>query len=358
MRRPACITHWLQNLRYRIGGSPTPLTHPRSHLALCVAFIAYACLAQAGTCAGHIGRSDVAHEAVPTEVMMKNIIEIHQPEYPDQARQAGVEGTVALRLNVDPEGCPVGAIVISGPPALTQAALGAVFQWRFRPTVVNGTAMWVYAVVPVRFSLRENEATTPDVGRTLIRLKSGRIIVADSVQEQGEKVEYTRDDNTFEIPRSVVLEITRPNAASPPPGSPLPNAIVTTPKSAAPPPASLVGDWPPYETTYNIRKNCVPEAAGLGLDDMSLGARSCAIWNLQMGAEYDALVERGIELRRKICAAGKVTVFNLHDQMQLLNEWGSVRGEIIRRQSVDRFDRVRSNRMIADYNRMSVACPK
>ena len=335
------------------------LTRSRLHLALLVTFVASASFAMAESCAGHIGRSDVVHESVPTDMMMGKIVEMRAPVYPEPARQGRIEGTVTLRINVDPEGCPVGAIVISGPAALTQAALSAVFQWRFRPTFVNGAATWVYTVVPINFSLHESEASMPNVAHTLIRLKSGRTIAADSVREMNNKIEYTQGDQSYGIPNSLVAEITRPTTTTTPNVKASPaRTFVVTPQSAAPPPASLVGDWPPYESTENIRRRCLPEASGAGPDDLALGARSCAIWNLEMGAEYDALVDRGIELRRKMCAAGKVTILNLQDQMQLLDEWGRVRGELIRRQSIDRFDRVRSARITADYNRMSVSCPK
>src|SRR2546426_3819393 len=60
-----------------------------------------------------------------------------QPQYPPLARQARVSGTVKLHAIIAKDGTVQELQVISGHPLLIQAALDAVRQWRYRPTLLN-----------------------------------------------------------------------------------------------------------------------------------------------------------------------------------------------------------------------------
>ena len=66
---------------------------------------------------------------------------IHQvpAAYPASARAKGIEGKVVLRLSIDVEGKVVDTKVLSGDPALTQAAIDAARQWRFQAPIQNGS---------------------------------------------------------------------------------------------------------------------------------------------------------------------------------------------------------------------------
>lgn len=75
------------------------------------------------------------------------------PAYPDEARRAGIEGTVTVQALVDREGVVRDARVVRGIPPLDEAALRAVRQWRFRPAKSNGRPIAVWVAVPIRFSL-------------------------------------------------------------------------------------------------------------------------------------------------------------------------------------------------------------
>src|SRR5262245_24893323 len=78
---------------------------------------------------------------------------IHQvdPVYPDAAKTARISGIVILQVTVGVEGKVLEAKVLRGHPLLTQAALEAVRQWRYSPTVLNGEPVPVTATVSVRF---------------------------------------------------------------------------------------------------------------------------------------------------------------------------------------------------------------
>ena len=76
-----------------------------------------------------------------------------QPVYPDMAREAGVDGTVLVSALVDPNGNVHDAKVVKSIPMLDAAAIAAVRPWRFNPYLDQGTAVWAWTRVPVRFSL-------------------------------------------------------------------------------------------------------------------------------------------------------------------------------------------------------------
>jgi len=75
------------------------------------------------------------------------------PEYPEEARQAQTQGTVILRVRIDKEGNVVNLELVSGHPMLAPAAIEAVRQWKYRPYLLNGTAVEVDTEVRVNFVL-------------------------------------------------------------------------------------------------------------------------------------------------------------------------------------------------------------
>jgi len=75
------------------------------------------------------------------------------PTYPPLAKQARVSGEVRLRLVVGTDGAVKEVTVVSGHPLLIQAAIDAVRQWLYRPTVVNGVPVEVLTEVAVNFTL-------------------------------------------------------------------------------------------------------------------------------------------------------------------------------------------------------------
>jgi protein TonB len=80
------------------------------------------------------------------------------PDYPEQARLAGVAGTVVLRTQVLTSGYP-GEITVfrsSGDTRLDESALSAVRKWRFVPAkyATTGRPTNCYTKIPVVFRLR------------------------------------------------------------------------------------------------------------------------------------------------------------------------------------------------------------
>ncbi len=77
-----------------------------------------------------------------------------QPVYPDVARQARVEGIVIIEAVIGPTGGVQEARVLRSQPLLDEAALAAVRQWKFTPTLLNGVPVPIVMTVTVNFTLR------------------------------------------------------------------------------------------------------------------------------------------------------------------------------------------------------------
>jgi protein TonB len=76
------------------------------------------------------------------------------PVYPPLALAARVEGPVLLEAIIDTEGRVQAVRVLRSPPMLDAAAVEAVRQWRYTPTLLNGTPVPVIMTVNVMFQLR------------------------------------------------------------------------------------------------------------------------------------------------------------------------------------------------------------
>jgi len=76
-----------------------------------------------------------------------------QPEYPTVARNSRVQGDVDIEVIIDAAGNVDKARVVKSIPLLDDAALYAVKRWRYKPTVLNGTAVTVRTRVRVSFTL-------------------------------------------------------------------------------------------------------------------------------------------------------------------------------------------------------------
>jgi len=78
-----------------------------------------------------------------------------RPVYPPEAQAARVQGVVILETIIDAQGNIANARVLRSIPMLDSAALSAVSQWQFTPTLLNGAAVGVIMTVTVNFTLME-----------------------------------------------------------------------------------------------------------------------------------------------------------------------------------------------------------
>lgn len=77
-----------------------------------------------------------------------------RPAYPPDAQAAKIQGVVIIEMRIDEQGRVADARVLRSIPELDPAALDAVRQWEFVPTLMNGVPTPVIMVATVQFSLK------------------------------------------------------------------------------------------------------------------------------------------------------------------------------------------------------------
>ena len=75
------------------------------------------------------------------------------PVYPEEARRAGVSGTVMVKALVARNGRVVDVEVASSIPELDDAAIQSVRQWEFKPAMNKGQPIAVWVMIPIKFTL-------------------------------------------------------------------------------------------------------------------------------------------------------------------------------------------------------------
>jgi TonB family protein len=79
---------------------------------------------------------------------------LDRPVYPPEAQAAGIKGVVIAEVVIDPAGDVVDARIMRSIPMLDEAALQAVRNWHFQPTIMNGQPVPVRMTVTVNFDTR------------------------------------------------------------------------------------------------------------------------------------------------------------------------------------------------------------
>ena len=90
---------------------------------------------------------------VTSDIQSAKLLRKVIPVYPKFAIMARVSGTVHLIGTIGTDGMIERVQVVGGPPMLVQAAVDAVRQWVYRPTMLNRKAVEVIAPIEVIFSL-------------------------------------------------------------------------------------------------------------------------------------------------------------------------------------------------------------
>ena len=95
----------------------------------------------------------VAAQKIGGQVQEARIIARPNPVYPPLARQARIQGRVVLHAIIDKDGRVSELQVVSGHPLLVKAALDAVQNWRYQPTILNQEPVEVDTTIDVNFVL-------------------------------------------------------------------------------------------------------------------------------------------------------------------------------------------------------------
>lgn len=100
-----------------------------------------------------------AKAAAPTRITVGGLVIqsklVHQirPAYPPLAKQARIQGQVLLSAVISREGRIQELRLVSGHPLLAPAAMAAVRQWLYSPTLLNGDPVEVLTTIEVNFTL-------------------------------------------------------------------------------------------------------------------------------------------------------------------------------------------------------------
>lgn len=83
------------------------------------------------------------------------LLDFSPPKYPPLAREAGIEGTVSIRVLVSEEGKVIAADVLSSDvtPAMNKAALAAAKKCRFSPAKQRTIPVKAHVMIPFHFRL-------------------------------------------------------------------------------------------------------------------------------------------------------------------------------------------------------------
>jgi protein TonB len=86
-------------------------------------------------------------------VAQKLLVKKVNPEWSKDLRKKRIQGMVTLGVEISKNGDVTEVKLISGHPALAQAAMDAVRQWKFKPYLLNGEAVEVETQISINFTL-------------------------------------------------------------------------------------------------------------------------------------------------------------------------------------------------------------
>lgn len=92
--------------------------------------------------------------AIVSEIQAAKLIRKVTPAYPEMAKRANISGVVEIEAIIAKDGTMRSLRVLRGHPLLINAAVEAVKQWRYRPTLLQGQPVEVITRIEVNFRLR------------------------------------------------------------------------------------------------------------------------------------------------------------------------------------------------------------
>jgi len=87
------------------------------------------------------------------DVSASRLIHRVEPQYPPDARERHIQGSVTLDVQIAGEGVVRTVAVVEGDPVLAEAAIEAVRQWRYRPYSVDGRPVDMQTRITIKFTL-------------------------------------------------------------------------------------------------------------------------------------------------------------------------------------------------------------
>jgi len=94
----------------------------------------------------------------PERLQRGHLITRVNPVYPADAQRKGIEGPVKTHVVFSPEGAVTKVTFVSGPQELATAAMDAIRQWRYSPTLFDGKPVETEDNVTILFRLSKSQS--------------------------------------------------------------------------------------------------------------------------------------------------------------------------------------------------------
>jgi TonB family protein len=99
---------------------------------------------------------ELRSQAARAKLRIGQVVSRIDPIYPEDAERQRIEGTVKLHAIIGTDGSVRGLEGVSGPPLLVPAAVSAVRQWRYQPTLLSYQPIETAQDVTIVFRLSRN----------------------------------------------------------------------------------------------------------------------------------------------------------------------------------------------------------
>jgi TonB family C-terminal domain len=143
------------------GTAVTPAVAGESAAEVVASFSAPLAVTTKGNGAGGgetASQSEGSGAARPQKIVAPQLLARVEPLYPEEARQSGAEGKVAVRIEIQENGLPgdIGITRSSGRASFDAAAIEAIRSWRFIPALdqESGRAVRCYITVSLAFKIK------------------------------------------------------------------------------------------------------------------------------------------------------------------------------------------------------------
>jgi TonB family protein len=235
---------------------------------------------------------------VGNEIPVPRKIKDVRPVYPSSALAAGAQGVVVLDATIEPDGKVSTARVVRSVPFLDAAAISAVSQWEFTPTVIDGRAVPVIMTLSVGFK-RPADASAP----------------AASAEPTAPPAPPVAPP-----PPTVVA----PPVASPSASAPTPVVVRPPAPRPSPPPAAArrsPADADLDDAFGQLQRRQYEEAVKAFRSANDRRAQKCAVCLLGMARAYEALgAARNVV---DACDRELIDLSSLKGRIVLLDFWGT-----------------------------------
>jgi TonB family protein len=137
---------------------------PKSRFLFCCVVFNLATLGAASGQTSEAVATSARHVKVSEAVGSSLVAQKTALKYPDAARDAGIQGTVVLKVIASATGDVKEVTVVAGDPLLAQAATDAVKQWKYNPYTVDGEPVEMETQVSINFHFKTAEHAAPPLG--------------------------------------------------------------------------------------------------------------------------------------------------------------------------------------------------